>query len=204
MAERIRKRSEIPVEDTWAIEDLYANDEAWEQALAALVEQNRELVAFDGHLADSGETLYNFLSKVENTNMICSRLGNYAQRCADVDTRDARYQAMTGRFTSTVVRLRSAMSFETPQIMAITDEQLEQFYRDYPQLERYRRYLTNLRRFREHILSPEEEKLLSAAGELSQAPDNIYGMFADADLKFRDAEEPRSCQRDLRLHPGAG
>jgi len=189
MSERIRRRSEIPVEDTWAIEDLYANDEAWEQELAALAEKSKELAAFDGHLADSGESLYNFLSKMESTNVVCRRLGNYAQRCADVDTRDAKYQAMTGRFTSTVVDLRSAMSFETPQIMAITDEQLEQFYTEFPKLERYRRYLTNLRRFREHVLSPEEEKLLSAAGELAQAPDNIYGMFADADLKFRDAED---------------
>ena len=189
MFERIRKRSEIPVEDTWDIEDLYVNDEAWEQELTALAEKSKELAAFDGHLADSGESLYTFLSKMESTNVVCRRLGNYAQRCADVDTRDAKYQAMTGRFTSIVVGLRSAMSFETPQIMAITDEQLEQFYTEFPKLERYRRYLTNLRRFREHVLSPQEEKLLSAAGELSQAPDNIYGMFADADLKFRDAED---------------
>ena len=31
MAEKIRKRSEIPVEDTLALEDLYVSDEAWEQ-----------------------------------------------------------------------------------------------------------------------------------------------------------------------------
>ena len=28
----IRKRSQIPVEDTWAIEDLYINDEVFEQS----------------------------------------------------------------------------------------------------------------------------------------------------------------------------
>ena len=33
---RIRKREEIPVEDTWAVEDLYVSDEAWEEALNAL------------------------------------------------------------------------------------------------------------------------------------------------------------------------
>jgi len=193
---KIRKRSEIPVEDTWAIEDLYKTDEAWEQELATLTQDKETLAAFDGHLADNGERLFGFLSQMEKTNEKCCKLGNYAQRCADVDTRDAKYQAMTGRFTSTVVELRSAMSFETPQIMAIPDEQLAAFYAVYPQLERYRRYLTNLRRFRAHILSPEEEKLLAAAGELAQAPDNIYGMLADADMKFRDAEDASG-----NLHP---
>ena len=33
MAEKIRSREEIAREDTWAIEDLYASDEAWMQDL---------------------------------------------------------------------------------------------------------------------------------------------------------------------------
>ena len=94
---------------------------------------------------------------------------------------------MTGRFMSTVVALGAALSFETPEIMAISDETLAGFYVACPKLERYRRYLTDLRRKKAHVLSPAEEKLLAAAGELSQTPDTIYGMFADADLKFADA-----------------
>ena len=185
--ERIRNRSQIPVEDTWAIEDLYVNDEAWEQEFATLEQAKAELMAFDGRLAESGETLYQFLEKTEQVNQVCSKLGNYTMRQADVDTRNATYQAMTGRFSSAMVALQAATSFETPQIMEISDETLDTFYREYPALERYRRYLTNLRRFRAHILSPQEEMLLAAAGELGNAPDNIYGMLADADMKFRDA-----------------
>ena len=194
--ERIRNREEIPIGDTWALEDLYPSEEAWEQELAALSQAQEKLAAFDGHLADSGERLYTFLSQMEQTNEVCHRLGNYAQRAADVDTRNAKYQAMTGKFMGAVVALNAALSFETPQIMAISDEQLDAFYGDYPALERYRRYLTNLRRFREHILSPAEEKLLAAAGELAQAPDTIYGMLADADMKFNDAPDA-----DGKLHP---
>ena len=186
---KLRKRSEIPVEDTWAIEDLYVNDDAWEQEFATLDAEQAALAAFDGHLADSGERLYAYLSKTEEINQKCSKLANYTMRQADVDTRNATYQAMTGRFSSKMVSMQAATSFETPQIMEISDETLEGFYKEYPALERYRRYLTNIRRFREHVLSPQEEKLLAAAGELGNAPDNIYGMLADADLKFRDAED---------------
>ena len=185
--ERIRKRNEIPVEDTWAIEDMYPSDEAWEQELASLEQEKQELSAFDGRLVESADSLFSFLSKIEQANEKCHRLGNYAMRRADVDTRDAKYQAMAGRFTGVAVQMNAALSFETPQIMAIPDEQLESFYHDCPKLERYRRYLTDLRRFRDHILSAQEEKLLAAAGELAQAPDNIYGMLADADLTFPDA-----------------
>ena len=184
---KIRKRSEIPVEDTWAIEDLFANDEAWEEALSQLAAQQPELVAYAGHLADSAEKLYEYLEKNEVGDTLAGRLANYCMRRSDVDTRNATYQAMVGKFMSVAVALGSATSFETPEIMAISDETLEGFYASCPKLERYRRYLTNLRRRKDHILSPAEEKLLAAAGEMAQAPDNVYGMFADADLTFADA-----------------
>ncbi len=192
----IRERSEIPVADKWAIEDLYTSDEAWEQELSTIAQDKEVLSGFAGRLAESGQTLYDYLYRSEMTDVKASRLGNYCMRKSDEDTRNAVYQAMTGRFTSVMVDLSSALSFDTPEIMAISDEQLDGFYVDCPELERYRRYLTNLRRKREHILSPAEEKILAAAGELSQAPDTIYGMFADADLKFEDAMDS-----DGNAHP---
>ncbi len=183
----IRERSQIPVEDTWAIEDLFATDEAWEQELLTLSDDQKELVSYAGRLSESAQTLYNYLSKMETTDEKVSLLANYCMRKADVDTRDATYQAMTGKLMSVAVGMSAACSFETPEIMAISDAQLDGFYKEYPLLERYRRYLTNMRRRKEHTLSPAEEKLLAAAGEMAQAPDNIYGMLADADMTFPDA-----------------
>ena len=184
---KIRKRCEIPVEDTWKLEDLYATDEAWEQELATLAEDEKVLTSFAGKLGENVEHLYAYMEKNETVNAKAELLANYCMRKADQDTREATYQAMVGKFMSVVVALSAATSFETPEIMAISDETLDTFYAACPKLERYRRYLTDLRRRKEHVLSPAEEKLLAAAGEMAQAPDNIYGMFADADITFPDA-----------------
>ncbi len=184
---KIRKRSEIPVEDTWAVEDLYQNDEAWEQELATLLEDQKILASFAGKLSDSGETLFAYLENMERVNAKAELLANYCMRKADVDTRDATYQAMVGKFMSVIVALGAAISFETPEIVSISDETLDGFYAACPKLERYRRYLTDERRHKDHILTPQEEKLLASAGEMAQTPDSVYGMFADADLTFPDA-----------------
>jgi len=183
----IRKRSQIPAEDTWAIEDLYVSDEAWEQDLKTIDEDRKALEGFAGCLAESGKTLYDFLYRMEMSNETVGTLANYCMRRSDEDTRDAHYQAMVGKLMGVAVAMEAALSFSTPEIMSISDETMDSFYDACPDLERYRRYLTDLRRRKEHILSPAEEKLLAAAGEMAQAPDNIYGMFADADLTFRDA-----------------
>ena len=184
---KIRSREEIPVEDTWATEDLYPSDEAWEAELATLEDDKALLSGFAGHLSDSAEKLLDYLINMERVDSKTDLLGNYCMRKADQDTREAKYQAMSGKFMSAVVSLGAAVSFETPEILAIPDETLAEFYAVCPGLERYRRYLTNLRRKKDHVLSPSEEKLLAAAGEISQAPSNTFGMFSNADLTFPDA-----------------
>ena len=194
---KIRQRHEIPEEDKWAVEDLYATDSAWDAELATLADDQAYLTAFAGRLCENGETLFAFLERSEQMGVKIDQLANYCMRKADEDTRNGTYQAMVGKFMSVVVGLNAATSFETPELMAMSDEQLEAFYAAEPKLERYRRYLTDLRRRKEHILSPAEEKLLAAAGEMAQAPQKSYGAFANADIKFEDAVDSEGKKHPL-------
>ena len=193
----IRKRSDIPVEDTWALEDIYPTDEAWEQELLTLEDDKAELVSYAGRLSESGQTLYRYLDRMEKTNRKAASLANYAMRRSDEDTRNATYQAMTGRFMSVAVALDSECSFESPEIMAIPEETLEGFYQECPELEHFRRYLTDLRRRKAHVLSAAEEKLMAAAGEMAQTPINTFSAFINADLKFPDAVDEEGKSRAL-------
>ena len=195
---KVRQREQIPQEDKWAIEDLYVSDAAWEEELATLEADKELLVSFTGKLATSGKTLYDYLYATEMVNVKAGRLANYCMRKSDEDTRNADYQAMQGKFIGVAVAMGAATSFETPEIMAITDEALEQFYVQCKELERYRRYLTDLRRRKEHVLSQAEEKLLASAGEMAQVPHKVYGMLADADLTFKDAVDKEGNSHPLR------
>lgn len=186
-SETIRARDQIPQEDTWALEDLYPSDESWEQALSALTARQAEAAAFAGKLGESGETLCAFLHLVEDVDGQSELLANYAMRKADQDTRNATYQAMVGKLMGVLTAVGAAFSFATPEIMAIPEEALEGFYKAAPGLERYRRYLNNERRRREHTLSAAEERLLAAAGEMANAPDTVFGAFLNADMRYPDA-----------------
>ncbi len=194
---KIPQRAEIAQEFKWATEDMYPSDEAWAAELATLEEDKLRLAAYAGKLSQSGETLCTFLLDEEAVEEKISLLANYCMRKSDEDTRDAKYQGMVGQFMSTVVAFSAAMAFETPEIMDIAEETLESFYAQHPALERFRRALTDTRRRKAHTLSPAEEKLLAAAGEMASAPDDIYGMFADADIKFADAVDGKGNKHPL-------
>lgn len=184
---RIPERSEIAEQDKWAIHDIYATDELWEADLQKAKGLISTVSAFAGKLGESAQNLLDYMKSTEETAVLTDALGNYAMRRSDEDARVSKYQAMVGSLMSTCVALGSASSFSTPEIMAISDETMEKFYAELPELERYRRYLNNIRRRRAHVLTPAEEKLLAAAGEMANAPDTIYGMFNDADVTFPDA-----------------
>ena len=194
---KIWKREEIPVEHTWATEDLYASDALWEEDLAVMIEDGKHLASFAGKLGNA-EDLYAFLHADEMADLRIGRLAGYCMRKGDEDTRNSTYQAMTGKFRSVMVKIGSDCSFATPELMAISDEDMERFYAEKPELERYRRYLTNMRRLKAHTLSAAEERILVAAGEVAGAPSNIYSMFANADIKFPDAVDAQGNAHAVR------
>lgn len=196
MEKKIPVRSEADPKYTWALEDVYANNDVWKADLEKARALPSQLAAYKGHLGDSAQKLLEFLQLGDGISVLFDSLYGYAQRRSDEDTANSLYQGMTSQAMSAMVAVDAASSFETPELLAIPDDKLEQFYQEEPALETYRLALTRIRSKRAHILSDAEEKLLAAAGEMSQAPDSVYSVFADADLKF-----PSATDKDGNSHP---
>ena len=183
----IPERKDVNFADTWALTDLYENDAQWHEDFQWNQDYLKYVKGYQGRLGESAQLLYNWLQLGDEMSLIFEHLAVYAFRRADEDTRATEPQEMCAQLTNFMTQLNTATAFETNEILAIPDEKLEQFYKDNPALEGYRRHLDEIRRHRAHILSPAEERLLAMAGELSENPDNIFSMLNDADLTFPDA-----------------
>ncbi len=185
--ERIPKRSEVPEEYKWAIEDIYPSDDAWREDLKKLQALPEKIASYKGRLSESAETLLEFLKLSDEISVLVDSLANYAQRRADEDNGNSLYQGMVGQLMNTYVSINAAGSFETPELIAIPEETLDSFYENCEALKLYKRALDRTRLKKDHILSEAEERILALSGELTQTPENIFSMLSDADLKFPDA-----------------
>ena len=174
---------------TWALTDLFPTDDAWRAELSRVRGLLPALAAYQGRLGESAATLLAFLRLGDELSRALDALGNYARRKNDEDTRVPAYQEMSAQYMNLAVEVNRTSAFETPEILAIPDETLDAFYAAEPGLEHYRLALTRIRRERPHILSAECETLLAAAGQMSQAPDDIFSFLNDADLTFPDAAD---------------
>lgn len=186
-AKTVLPREQVPEEFTWNLRDMFESDEAWLREYEALKEMPARLAAFKGRLGESAETLLTYFRLEDELNVRLSVLYGYASCKGDQDTGNGFYQDLRGKAMATLVAISSADAFAAPEIMAIDEDTLNLYYIAQPELETYHRSLYQIRRRAAHILSPAEEKLLAAAGEMADAPDSIGGVLRDSDMKFADA-----------------
>ena len=194
---KIPARGELDPRFTWATEDLFSSDEAWEAEIPAIRQLIGQLQGYRGRLARSAGDLLAFLRLEDQFSLRAEPFACYAMYKRDQDTRAARAQRMSGQMTNLLIEAQEATAFATPEILEICDEELAGFYQREPGLEHYRLVLDRVRRQREHTLSPQEEALLASAGKLGQAPDTIYSLLCDADLTFPDAVDAEGGRHPL-------
>ena len=183
--ERLRKRSEVPVEYTWKLEDLFESDQAWMDEYEALGSVPEKAAAFQGKLNNSKDLLA-FFRLQDEIELRLEKLFVYSSCRSDEDTGNNYYQDMSGKARGVAVAIMGAASFSGPEIMAIPDEDLERFYNEEPGLETYRRSIYSIRRMKAHMLSAESERILALAGEVSASPDNIGSVLRNLEIRFPD------------------
>ena len=102
----------------------------------------------------------------------------------DQDNANTESQALLDRAQSLIVEFDSSTSFLEPEILEIPRDRAEEYIASLEELKPYRHYLDNLMRRKEHVLSPKEERILAMAGEVAAAPEHIFRMVNNADMRF--------------------
>jgi len=180
----IPKRSEVDKRFTWAIEDLYATDELWQEEYNRIKEMLPRISEYQGKLSESAETLLGYLKLSDELYQLMERVYVYANQKNHEDTANPVYQDLSSKAGTLYVQVSSATAFATPEILSIPEEKLKQYIQECEGLRLYEFYLQDIIRIKPHVLSAEMESLLASAGEVTEAADNIYSMFNNADIKF--------------------
>ena len=187
MKHTLPKRCDVAAADKWHIEDYYENDSLWEEAYTMLMEEIPELAAYSGHLGESAATLLACLEKNQELSLILDQVYTYANMRMHEDSANAFYQGMASRAEMLLIRYSDAISFLTPEILSLPEDVLADFRMERAEdFHLYDHFFDNLLRQKAHTLSPAEESLLAKTAELGGAPQNIFTMLNDADMRFGD------------------
>ncbi|WP_039790267.1 oligoendopeptidase F [Paenibacillus riograndensis] len=192
---QLLKRSEVPAENRWKLEDMFASQEQWDAEYKEAKELIHSASGFQGKL-DSPDALKKCFELDDKLSLLTERLYVYAHMRQDEDTAAPTYQALSQKAKKLGVEAGEATSFITPEILALPDEKLDQFIAD-ASLSEYTFTLKEMKREKAHILTKAEEALLAQVGTLAQAPQTVFSMLNNADLKFPKIKNEEGKEVDL-------
>jgi len=178
------ERGDIEDQYKWNLNSLFQSKADWEKAYSWVEANMSRLADFKGKLGDSPETLLACLRLEDSLNIVNDNVFVYAGLLIDQDQRVTENQELQGRAQGLNSRLGTAGSFIQPEILTISGDRLQSFLKSTPELDEYRPFLDDLQRSKAHILSPDQEEILSLAGTLANSPRDIFDMICNADLKF--------------------
>jgi oligoendopeptidase F len=192
---QLAKRSEIPVEQRWKLEDLFQDQQTWDKEYQTTKELLKKVDAFEGKLHDA-EAIKACFALEDEISVHTERLYVYANMKHHEDTAEPEYQALSEKSKKLSVEANEALSFIVPEILSLSDEQLNALL-DNPKLSLYKRTLEEMKRQKAHVLSKAEEALLAQVGNISQAPGTIFGMINNADMKFPKVKDEHGEEIEL-------
>ena len=182
----VKDRKDIDVKDTWNLESIYANNELWEEDYAALEKDAAEFAKLKGAIEADVSKIPAVLDAYYGLHRRLSKLSVYARMRFDQDTADSTYQTMAAKIGSLGVKIGAASAFVEPEILSYSKEQLEAAEKENERTAYYGRKIEEMLRGQEHTLDAEKEELLAAAGDMAEAPDDIFSVLMNADMKYPD------------------
>ncbi len=181
---KVLTRDEVAEEETWRLEDIFSSDEAWDKEYSKIEEMVKEAEQYKGTLGNGARPLFEALTYRDKLAERLRRLYTYAHLKTDQDTTNGFYQAMDGRIRTLVVKISTALSYFTPELLSIDEKQLNETIESHEGLRLYKQEFEELNAERAHVLSSEQEELLAQLSEVTGKSSETFSMLNNADLTF--------------------
>jgi oligoendopeptidase F len=192
----IPTREEIPTADKWNLDALYPDVAAWQRGMGTLRATYPRLSDFKGRLGRSPQDLVAGLIFESEISQQIERLGSYAMLQVSENGSDPEYLARQSELQNLLTRIDEAGAFFAPEIQAIPDAVFAAMLAD-PAMNEWRVRLEKLRRFKPHILSEAEERLLALGAAALAGHRETFAQLTNVDMRFGVIQDENG--RDVEL-----
>jgi len=200
MAKELKARSEVAVEYTWNLADMYESEEAFNKDMEEAAKLAESIAEREEHFADSPDNVYEVLRDMETLCITLSKFSNYAMCLSDEDTGNTKHQLMESKSDSVYAAALEKIAYIEPKLLTISDETFADYYEACPGLKKYKHFIDESIRLREHTLSSEIEKIMALSSETRNASSNTFSLLNNADMKFPVVKDDKG--EDVELSHG--
>ncbi|KAF0197176.1 MAG: oligoendopeptidase [Bacillota bacterium] len=193
------KRTEVPVEQTWDVSDIFATVEAWEAELGALPELVSNVTTFKGRLGEGAKVLLGCLDAQEALQTRAVKVLSYASLNQSSDGTNPSYQVLAGKAASVGAQIQAETSFIQSEALSLPEGMLDGYLQEEAGLEPYAITIQKWIEKKPYLLSPETEMVLAALGQVLNSPVEVYERSRTADLSFGSVSDSAGNMHPMSL-----
>ena len=182
-ARTVPLRADVPLADTWDLTALYPDVAAWQADFDAVRGVYPQLADLKGTLGGSANLLRAALESEKAVSLKIERLYGYASLQNSEDGSSAEFLTRIGQLQNLLTLIAEATAFFEPEVQAIDDATFAAFLGD-EALAPWKTRLEKMRRFKPHILSEAEERLLALGHAALAGHRETFAQLTNVDLKF--------------------
>ena len=168
----------------WNLKEIFESKEDFEKTKMAMLEELEEISKFKGNLCESSNSLYQCYKIYETALEKLERLYAYGMLKYHLDMSNQEGIKLFKEVESISTEFATKTSFITPEITFADSDKIRNYLKENKDLQRYQRDINDILEEKEHILSKEEENLLSNYQEVFSAPENTFDILTNAEFKF--------------------
>lgn len=183
--EALPLRKDVPVEQTWNLNDLLAQDTDFDSTLAQLVEDAANIERTYKDSITDAQKVIEALTVYEALQERIVPLGAYATLYLEVDRTDDAAQMRAAKFGTAVAKINSSLSFVRSELLNLPTATLEEAA---TLSSLYQHFLEELLKQKPHQLHPEVEKAFASLNATFDAPYETYNTTKLVDMNFGEFE----------------
>jgi oligoendopeptidase F len=188
-AARIPLRSEVPAADAWDLSSLFPSAEAWEKALAELEARIQKIAALKPALGSSPESFASILAFYRDFGILDERVAYYASLREAEDQGDDASRGRFARYMAVATRASGEWAWLVPAIQDLSEGFVGRCLAR-AEFGEYEVFLRRIIRFKPHVLSEGEERLLALQAESAGTARDAFEVLTNVDLDFGTLDTP--------------
>ena len=189
-----KNRKETPKAYKWDLTAYYKDDKEWEKDYLKIIKEFENIKSYEGKVTKSANMLYQTLEEYFAYESRLTKLFVYASLRHDEALEDADASMLYNKIYKTYNDFCAASSFIEPEIIKEETSKVEKLL-ETKKLNKYKFYVTNILREKEHMLSSSEEKLIAKLTSTNHTFKNVNMTLLNSTLDYGEVKSEKETRK---------
>ena len=190
-------RENIESKYKWDLTPIFSSEYDFNNLYKDVESKIEKFKSHEKIMGNNAESFYNAINDYYKISRDLDKLQVYTNLLSDIDTSNNNNQALKLKVINLLDKWNKATFFITPTILKKDYKEIENFYEEKPKLKEYETIIKREFRYKEHILSDIEEKLLSSMTKMFNKNYETYELLKDSDITFGNITDENNKEVEL-------